>query len=225
MFAHGNFLISLSLLMSVSSTAVAEGAKQRVRPLPADEWSPEVRELLGATHERVASLTGDTTTEEPKTLNILRTIAHHPRLLGPFLGFAAALAQEGALSRRDSELLALRVIWHAKSDFEWGHHVAFARTAGMSDEEIARIVVGPDAPEWSESDRALLRAADQLYARQQIDDAVWAQLASERSEAQLVEIPFVVGQYLMLSMVANATGVELEEEYEPLPESPSPGGR
>jgi alkylhydroperoxidase family enzyme len=206
--------------MSVSSTTTADTAKQRVRPLPANEWSPEVRELLGATHESVAALTGEAVETEPKTLNILKTIAHHPKLLGPFLGFAAALAQEGALSRRDSELLALRVIWHSKSDFEWGHHVAFARTAGMTDEEIARIVVGPEAPEWNASDRALLRAADQLYARQQIDDAVWSQLASERSEAQLVEIPFVVGQYMMLSMVANATGVELEEEYDPLPESP-----
>jgi alkylhydroperoxidase family enzyme len=212
-----------------SSTSMAEGSStsttdqraQRIRPLPAEEWSPEVRGLLGGTHESVSQLSGDEGDSTPKTLNILRTIAHHPTVLGPFLGFASALAQQGTLSRRDSELLALRAAWNCRSDFEWGHHVAFARVAGLGDDEIARIVQGPDAPEWNESDRALLRAADQLHARQQIEDDVWQQLASERSEAQLVEIPFIVGQYTMLSMVANATGVELEEEYEPLPEAPS----
>ncbi|MBW1885128.1 MAG: carboxymuconolactone decarboxylase family protein [Deltaproteobacteria bacterium] len=195
---------------------------QRIRPLPTEEWSPEVRELLGGTHESVAQLSGDEGDSNPPTLNILRTIAHHPTVLGPFLGFASALAQQGTLSRRDSELLALRAAWNCRSDFEWGHHVAFARVAGLGDDEIARIAKGPDAPEWSESDRTLLRAADQLHAQQQIEDDVWRLLASEHSEAQLVEIPFIVGQYTMLSMVANATGVELEEEYEPLPEAPSP---
>ncbi len=200
---------------------MADQDAQRIRPLPADEWSPELRQLLGATHESVSQLTGEESGSNSKTLNILLTIAHHTTLLGPFLGFASALAQQGTLSRRDSELLALRAAWNCRSDFEWGHHVAFARVAGLGDTEIARIVVGPDAPQWSESDRALLRAADQLHARQQIEDDVWQQLAAECSEAQLVEIPFVVGQYTMLSMVANATGVELEEEYEPLPEASS----
>ena len=34
---------------------------------------------------------------------------------------------------------------------------------------------------------------------------------------------FVVGQYTMLSMVANATGVEIEEGYDPLPERAAGG--
>lgn len=192
----------------------------RVRPLPESEWSPEVRELLGATRERVAAMSGAPAGTGQGTLNILRTLAHHPTLLRPFLAFATALAREGALSRRDHELLALRVIWHCQSEFEWGHHAAFARTAGLGDEEIRRIVLGPDAPGWSERDRVLLRAADQLHARQQIDDDVWRRLAAEYGETQLVEIPFVVGQYAMLSMVANATGVALEDGFDRLPARP-----
>jgi alkylhydroperoxidase family enzyme len=221
MFADRSLMLTLPVLMTLSGSSMAEGPLQRIRPLPEAEWSPEVRELLGCTHERVASMTGEQTGEQPKTLNILLTMAHNPTLMRPFLGFATALAQQGALTRRDSELLALRVIWHCQSDFEWGHHAAFARTAGISEEEIARIVVGPEAEGWSEKDRALLRAADQLHAHQQIDDEVWKVLAAEYDEAQLVEIPFVVGQYTMLSMVANATGVVLEEEFDPLPEAPA----
>jgi alkylhydroperoxidase family enzyme len=135
----------------------------------------------------------------------------------PFLGFATAIAQQGVLSRRESELLALRASWNCQSDFEWGHHVKYAQVAGLSDAEIARIAEGPEAPGWSEADRDLLLAADQLHVRQQIDDAVWQRLARRYEPAQLVELPFVVGQYTMLSMVANSTGVALEPGHSPLP--------
>ena len=125
--------------------------------------------------------------------------------------------REGELSRRESELLALRTSWNARSEFEWGHHVEYGRAAGLSNSEIDQIVIGPDAPTWSTEDRILLRAADELFAAQNLSDETWLALAERYSEAQLVEIPFVVGQYTMLSMVANATGVELEEGYAGLP--------
>jgi len=202
-----------------AGSALAEEAKTRIPPLTAAEWSPEVAALLGGTRERVAVLEGapPPSDDQPKTLNILKTIAHQERLLGPFLQFASAIAQEGALSRRDSELLALRTSWNARSEFEWGHHVEYGTAAGLSRAEIAQIVVGPSSPAWSAEDRMLLRAADQLFTEQQISDDTWNALARRYSKAQLVEIPFVVGQYTMLSMVANATGVELEEGYEGLP--------
>ena len=64
----------------------------------------------------------------------------------------------------------------------------------------------------------MLRAADELHAGQTFSDATWAALRERHDEAQLVEIPFVVGQYTMLSMVANGTGVPVEEHLPPLPE-------
>lgn len=194
----------------------------RLRPLTRDEWSEETRTLLDGLRGSMEKMEGEHAHEDPEgdasgTVNIVRTIAHHPGLLGPFLGFAGALALDTVLSRRVSELLALRAIWHCQSAFEWGHHVVFARAAGLSDEEIARIPEGPDHPAWSEADRLLLRAADELCEDQDLSDATWSALRESHSEAQLVEIPFVVGQYTMLSMVANATGVPVEAGLEPLP--------
>lgn len=206
-----------ALLAGAALPVRAQDAPRRLPPMPAADWSPEVRALLLGTQERVAGLEGGSKREPTQVLAILRTLAYHPRLMKPFLGFATAVAQEGALSRRDSELLALRAAWNCRSDFEWGHHVVFARVAGLADGEIARIAQGPEAPGWSEADRDLLRMADQLHARQQIDDDLWQRLDARYDEAQLVELPFVVGQYTMLSMVANMTGVELEPGHDPLP--------
>ncbi len=198
----------------------------RLTPLSRSQWTAETRELLDSLTGSMEEMEGEYKSDDPDgdasgTVNIVRTIAHHPALLGPFLGFAGALALHGALSRRVSELIALRAIWHCRSAFEWGHHVVFAKAAGLTDEEIARIPEGPEHPAWSEADRLLLRAADELHGEHDLRPETWAALRKTHSEAQLVEIPFVVGQYTMLSMVANATGVPVEEGLEPLPPSRS----
>ncbi len=190
----------------------------RLRPLEPSEWSEEVQRLLGGTLEAVANLEGGRRGHEHRPPNILMTIARHPRLLGPFLGFAAALATRGALPRRDSELLALRAAWNCQSRFEWGHHAVYAQAAGLEEAEIRRAAIGPSDASWATHDRLLLEAADELHLDQRISDETWRRLRKELDEAQLVEIPFIVGNYTMLSMVANSTDVPLEEG---LPEIPA----
>lgn len=60
----------------------------------------------------------------------------------------------------------------------------------------------------------------ELHARQQVSNEVWVKLAVDYSDKPLVEVLFVVGQYTMLSMFVNSSGVELEPGYEPLPSTP-----
>ena len=157
--------------------------------------------------------------DQPRTrpLEILLVFAHHPTALQTFLPWASTLALEGVLPKPDAELLALRTAWNCRSEFEWGHHVDYARAAGLTDDEIARIPHGADVEGWTSRQQALLRAADQLHDNTDIDDAAWAALREHLDEAQLVEVALVVGQYTMLSMVANSCGVELEAGHDRLP--------
>jgi alkylhydroperoxidase family enzyme len=192
----------------------------RLEPLRSG-FGEDRQQALDETAAPVAELEGDGAprAEAAKPLNILGTIAHHPTLLEPFLAFAATLAMRGVLSRRHSELLALRAAWNCRSPFEWGHHVIYARAAGLGEDEIARVAQAPETAGWTGEERDLLQAADELHAGQDLTDDTWQRLRTHFDEAQLVEIPFVVGHYTMLSMVANATGVPLEAG---LPEIPQP---
>ena len=144
-------------------------------------------------------------------------LAHQPALLGPFLGWAAALALTGVLPKRDHELLAMRASWNCRSPFEWGEHAVDAAAAGLSDDEIDRIAAGPDAPGWTPREAALLRAADELHTSCRVGDATWAELAATYDEGALVEILFVVGQYTMLSMVAEGAAIAAPPDFRPLP--------
>jgi len=198
--------------------------EDRLTPLWRSEWSDETRDLIDGLAGEMAKVEGEYHDENPDgdasgTVNIVCTMAHNPAVMAPFLRFAAALSLYGTLSRREHELLALRAILHCRSAFEWGHHVVFALAAGLSEEEIARVVEGPDHPDWSDDDRLLMRVADELQGDCDLRPETWAALRARYSDAQLVEIPFVVGQYTMLSMVANATGVPIEKGLRPLPEA------
>jgi alkylhydroperoxidase family enzyme len=145
----------------------------------------------------------DTSLALPRTMGVL---AHQPDLLSPFLSWAAALALNGVLSHRDHELLALRVAANCGSEFEWVEHTTYARSAGLRDHEIAR-VQERDIGEWADAEQALLRATDELTSGFDVSDATWSQLAQHFDTPALVEILFVVGQYTMLSMFANAAGI------------------
>lgn len=163
----------------------------------------------------IIAMTAPPDRDPPGTISVL---AHRPAMLASFLPWARVLAREGVLPRRDHEVLALRASINCRSGFEWGEHLLFARDAGLTDDEIDQIVVGAADPRWSARDAALVSAAEQLHASCAIDDATWAVLAAHHDAPQLVEIVYIVGQYTMLSMVANGLRVNVPATFRPLPD-------
>jgi NAD(P)-dependent dehydrogenase (short-subunit alcohol dehydrogenase family)/alkylhydroperoxidase family enzyme len=171
----------------------------RLPGLPPASWSPEVRALLDDAVARVGAVANP--------LPTLTLIAHQEALLEPFLVWARAIGLGATLSRRTSELVALRTAHLCGSGFEWHEHSNYARAYGISDEEIAAIASGPDAPRWDGADRAALQAADDLHWTATVSDTTWAALTAHFSTADVVELVLTAGQYRLLSGLANAAGV------------------
>jgi alkylhydroperoxidase family enzyme len=175
-----------------------------------EEWSDATRAEFGD----VAP------TASGRPLHLPSVVAHHPTFLAPYLVWAKAVALDGVLPRRDAALVALRTALRCRSEFEWGVHSesAVAR-AGVTADEVAGVAAGPDAPGWSPRDGALLRAVDELHDEHAISDDTWSTLAAWYDDAARLEIAFVVGHYVMLSMVANTAGVPPEASWAPLPQA------
>jgi len=117
---------------------------------------------------------------------------------GTFLGwlhYSGQLMPGGALNRHDTELIILRVAALRDCDYEQDHHRRLGAKAGLTPEIQDRITVGPDAPGWSDKERALLSAVDQIVATKALDDAHWDALAVHLDERQLIEICLLVTQY------------------------------
>ena len=84
------------------------------------------------------------------------------------------------------------------------------KQAGLTDEEIDNLKIGPKAEGWNSSDSLLLKAVDELYADCFISDETWTELNEKYDFEQIMDIIFLVGQYNLLAMFLNSFGVPLE---------------
>ncbi len=147
---------------------------------------------------------------------IIRTMVRHPALFARQTEIGIQLLGEGALVPRDRELAVLRIGWLCQAPYEWGEHVHIAHKVGITTDEVERITQGPQAPGWSEHERAILQAVDELHQRAMISDATWALLSKSLDEKQLIELPIVIGQYQTVAYYQNSLRLRLHEGNEGL---------
>jgi alkylhydroperoxidase family enzyme len=149
-----------------------------------------------------------------RVLNIFRTHAHAPKALTAFLGWGSyILSKRNAMSARNRELVILRTGYNCRSGYEWTQHRRIGLDCELSGDEIERIKTGPDAAGWSDLDRAMLRATDELTDHHFVSDAAWAALAPLGDKGRM-DLVFTVGQYTQVSMILNSFGIQVEEGWE-----------
>jgi hypothetical protein len=117
--------------------------------------------------------------------------------------------EQRRLIERDQELVILRTAWLCQVPFIWGEHVRIGKAVGLTAQEIERVTEGSSAQGWSAHERALLRAAEELRGEGMISDETWDTLARTLDEAQLVELPALIGQYTTLGYIQNCLRVPL----------------
>lgn len=148
-----------------------------------------------------------------KILNIFRTLAHAPKALTAFLGWGNyILSKRNALSPRDRELVILRTGYNCRSGYEWTQHKRIGLDCGLAEDEIARIKAGPGDAGWSDLDRAMLRATDELTTNHFVTDASWAALAPLGDKGRM-DLVMTVGQYTQVSMILNSFGIQVEDGW------------
>jgi alkylhydroperoxidase family enzyme len=195
--------------MELSAEAVAardaeiNGRPPRIAPLAPDEIGEEAFAVLT---EMRAAIGAPPTRQMPE---FSATFLRHPHLCQAHTGLAMFLFQ-GALSPRDRELAILRTGWLCQAPFEWSAHTRVAKRVGAIDEaEIERVTQGSTAPGWSDHERAVLRAVEELFERAMISDETWAVLARTFDEKQLMELPILVAQYQGVAYLQNSLRVRL----------------
>ncbi len=177
----------------------------RIQPVTEADWTDDSRPVLAANAAR------------GPLLNVFTTIARHPKLLKRWVVFANHVLNGSTLPPRERELVILRTGFLCKSGYEWAQHVAIGRHAGLTDGEVERLTVGSAADGWSDGNRLLLQATEELVADHFVSDSTWAALAEIWSEQQLMDLVFAVGQYTLVSMALNSFGVQLEDATERFP--------
>ena len=172
----------------------------RIAPVDAGQADADQKDLL----ESLAS-------GGRPSLNVFKTFARFPDAARAFLAWGGyILSPRNALDARRRELVILRTGFNCRSGYEWTQHVPIGQRAGLTDEEIARVKMGPGDPAWDALDRASLQACDELHADQYVQPTTWSALEPLGDKGRM-DLVMTVGQYTQVSMFLNSLGVQLDE--------------
>jgi alkylhydroperoxidase family enzyme len=145
---------------------------------------------------------------------LFRTLMRHLPLAGAMYPLGSYfLGRTSPLELRDREVVIDRVCARCGCEYEWGVHARiFGNAAGLDDTQLAASVArGAEAPCWTDSDRLLIRMVDELHDSGRLSDELWTLMAARWSPEQLLNLIVLTGWYHVISFVANAARVPLEE--------------
>jgi alkylhydroperoxidase family enzyme len=143
--------------------------------------------------------------------NLFSTVARHPALFRTWLPFCLQLAMHSVFPPRERELLIIRTAWLCGSAYELEHHLDRSAEVGLTDHDLAA-VTGEASDALSRREGLLVSAADELHASHTICDPTWRELSALLTAEQLVELPMLVGHYILLAGTLRSLGVPLDSE-------------
>lgn len=171
--------------------------------------APGTRRDVGLVNWSIAAALGRAAGTSPP--NVFLTLGRHRGLFRGWLHFAGRLMPFGRLSRRETELVILRVAYLAGCTYEQSHHRPLAIKAGVSPAEVDRVLTPAGDGGWSPRERVILTTVDLLHEHRDLTDEQWATLRQHLSEREAIELLLLAGHYEMLATTINTLRIPLDE--------------
>jgi AhpD family alkylhydroperoxidase len=142
--------------------------------------------------------------------SLMNVLGRHKSLFVVWLPLSAYLLYAGKLSRRDAEIIILRVGHLRGCEYELQQHRRLARSRGLDKESQARIFAGPDAKGLSDRERILITATDEFVVTRGVSPETWQMLAGHFTKPQLIEFCLLAAQYDGLAATITTLQVPLD---------------
>jgi alkylhydroperoxidase family enzyme len=123
------------------------------------------------------------------------------------------LSRQLSLSMRDREIVIDRTCARTGCEYEWGVHIqVFADRVGLTADQVTSLTHGGPSDEgWTERERLLITAVDELHDTNDISDPLWSALVGVGfADVELLDLLLLTGWYHAISYVARATRIPLE---------------
>ena len=143
--------------------------------------------------------------------NLYKALANHPRLAAAWTEFSKTLRHDTRTPRSLRELVILRGAQLMRSEYEWAQHLAMARKAGVSEEQIRALASWQTSSLFDAREKAALALAEAV-TQGRVTDAVYQETKKHFDEHDYVELAIVAAFYAMVGRMLDAMGVELEPE-------------
>jgi alkylhydroperoxidase family enzyme len=156
------------------------------------------------------------------SLNAFRVMLHNSRAAGAVAELLRTLMFHNTLNPRVRELVILRNGWRTGSEYEFCQHVRVSRDLKMSEEEILGVRDPENCRAYSDTDRAVIRMADELMDNSEVSPKTWGTLQNTFSNEELVELLLVAGFWRMIAGYLKTAKVPLDAGVPSWPEGRAP---
>ncbi|MFX1525529.1 MAG: carboxymuconolactone decarboxylase family protein [Promethearchaeota archaeon] len=146
----------------------------------------------------------DYTYNKDSILNQYRKLMISRNPLGYHLGW------DSLISKREREILILRIAWLCKSEYIWDHHIHSGMSEGLTEKEIKYIKnMSKEMPEIFTS--VLISSVDKLFTDAIISEETWNNLTQHYDIYQLMDLLLSIGLYIQLATALNTLKIKTED--------------
>jgi alkylhydroperoxidase family enzyme len=110
------------------------------------------------------------------------------------------------------ELAIIRTGIVGDSRFEYSQHMKVARMVNVSDDKLNAIKGWTTSDRFTPIERAVMAVTDELVGRNLVEDETFAELKKHLSDAQIMELFYVIALWRMHGMIVRALHLEYDTD-------------
>jgi 4-carboxymuconolactone decarboxylase len=144
-------------------------------------------------------------------LNVFKALANSPTMFPPFIRLGNAILLKSKLDPVLREMAIVRVGVLSRARYEVFQHERISRQVGMPEEKIAALHEGPEAPVFSEQERALVRFTDDVVVNVHASRETYDACARFLDTNEMIELVITIGYYMAISRFLETMEVDIDE--------------
>ncbi|MBI3249879.1 MAG: carboxymuconolactone decarboxylase family protein [Deltaproteobacteria bacterium] len=142
--------------------------------------------------------------------NVVKALSNSPTLARRVFPLADYFMRESALDPRVRELAVLTLMDRLNCKYGFVRHISIAEHTGISRAQIDNIASYATGSLFSDDDKLIIRYAEDLTLKAQVDDALFQQVKERIGQGNIVELTAAISFWNMMARNLNALQVDLE---------------
>ena len=169
----------------------------RLPYLEPDQVAPEYRDML------------------KRNTNLHKLLVNSPDMARAFNGLGNFIRFKSKLDPRLRELAILQVGWMEKSEYEFTHHVKIGKEFGVTDDDIAALMIETEGiqSKLEPLARAILKGAREMTRQIEMSVETFAEIKRHLSNEEMVDLVLTIAFYCAVVRVLATMKIDNEPYY------------